>query len=76
MVKYILLHVPEEPRFTDAQLQTLVDILVGSGLVGFGSVAIPAVLEKGSMLMFSAGLVLACFCGILESEYRGGLKHE
>ncbi|MBU0569442.1 hypothetical protein KKB40_01525 [Patescibacteria group bacterium] len=59
MVEFIILHVPRKPRFTDAQLQTFVDVLVSVGLVGFGTVAVPAFLEKGSFLGFIFGLVLS-----------------
>ncbi len=59
MVKFIILHVPREPRFTSVQLQTVVDIFVGIGLIGLGSVAVPTIFERGSSAITVFGLVLS-----------------
>ena len=71
MVDLIILKVPKEPRFTDTQLQTLVDILVGIGLVGSGTIAVPVILEKGSILDLSIGLVLSIFSWYIAFSIAG-----
>lgn len=40
--------VPEEPKLTAAQLKTVVDICVGLGNLGAGSIVVPALVDRWS----------------------------
>lgn len=51
--------VPEEPKLTVAQLKTIVDICVGFGNLGMGSVVIPALFDKWSPSFVISGLLVA-----------------
>ena len=44
-------------KLTNSQLKTLVDIFVGVGMIGLGTVALPAVLDKGNPGVIFLGIV-------------------
>jgi len=46
--------------FTSSQLQTIVDICIAVGEIGLGTVAIPIIFDKGSVVGIFGGLV-TCF---------------
>lgn len=56
MSEYLLLITPKHPRFTTAQLQTLVDILVNAGSISVGSILIPALFNNFSTLNLIIGI--------------------
>ena len=57
----LIIKIPKEPRFTKPQIKTFTDICVGIGMIGFGSVAIPAFIDKGGELStFTFGLTVSC----------------
>ncbi|TSC85232.1 MAG: hypothetical protein G01um101416_1029 [Microgenomates group bacterium Gr01-1014_16] len=54
--------VPKEPVLTGSQIKVLVDIFVGVGMVGVGSVVVPALFDKQSLGQVILGLVVTlCF---------------
>ncbi|KKR87325.1 MAG: hypothetical protein UU32_C0006G0027 [Candidatus Woesebacteria bacterium GW2011_GWB1_41_10] len=46
-------------RLTNSQLKTTVDVCVDIGMIGLGSVSIPVVLNRGSMIVVGYGLVIS-----------------
>ncbi|OGM29529.1 hypothetical protein A2630_00865 [Candidatus Woesebacteria bacterium RIFCSPHIGHO2_01_FULL_44_10] len=56
MGKYLVAWVPEEPRLSHTQLQTIVDICVNIGTVGLGSVVLPTIIGRWSVPAFVFGL--------------------
>lgn len=59
MGEYLLMWVPEEPKLTVSQLKTIVDICVGLGNIGAGSIVVPAVVDRWSPFFVVLGLSLA-----------------
>lgn len=46
----VLLLIPQKSRLNKSQLAAIVDIFVGSGLVCFGSVIVPGLVDKISQI--------------------------
>ncbi|MBX4205745.1 hypothetical protein KW795_00955 [Candidatus Microgenomates bacterium] len=59
MRKFLFVLIPQEPRLNLRQLKTIVDIFVGVGMIGFGSVVIPAIVDKFSAQFVVFGMVIA-----------------
>ena len=51
--------VPREPILTAGQLKTIVDICVGLGNIGAGSILVPALIDKWSPFSIVSGLLIA-----------------
>ncbi|MEK7550685.1 MAG: hypothetical protein AAB535_02780 [Patescibacteria group bacterium] len=43
-------------KFTNYQLKTLIDIFVGVGMIGVGTIAIPVALDRGSLEIIGLGI--------------------
>lgn len=57
MGELLLIWVPRRPRLTSDQFRAMVDMAVGAGLVSFGSILIPGLLDKSSAFTVAYGLV-------------------
>ncbi len=78
MTDYLLIFIPKEPQLTRVQLQTLIDMYIGVGLIGIGSSVIPILLNNDSISIFDFCIVLVLIIISWYSAMRigGQIKNE
>ncbi len=57
MTRYLLVLISKSPRFAKDQVKTIVDILVGLGLVFVGTTSLPLIFKDGPYSWAFAGVV-------------------
>lgn len=76
MARYLLLLIPQDPKLTRVQMQTLTDICIGAGMVSLASVAIPSIFERGSEMTIIVGVVATLVCWYTGLLLGGRIKDE
>ena len=67
-------NIPKEPRFTNSQLVLIIDIFKDVGLLNLGSVALPIIFDRWSMVMFVSGLTFSFVSWYIAFKISGKIK--